>query len=446
MPGSRPVTVHVVTLGCPKNTVDSERMIGLLQANGYRISAVPADADVVIVNTCGFIRPAKEESIEAVMAAQRWRHAGRCRAVIVTGCLATRYRRELEQELPEADQILTIAQEAAIVEHVDQALGAPPRARVAVAAPARLTPRHWAYLRVADGCDRRCAFCAIPAIRGPQRSEPLERLVARAEALAADGVRELVLVAQDSLRYGVDLYGRPRLIALLERLAAVPGIQWLRLMYTHPGSWSDELLDFFASCPRLCAYVDLPLQHIADPVLRRMGRATTRRRIEALLERLRHRLPRAGLRSTFIVGFPGETEAQFEELLDFVAAARFDHAAGFLYSPEEGTAAARLADDVPAAAKEDRYARLTQVQEQVSADINAALVGTRHRVLVDEEDREAGVWYARMERDAPEIDGAVVIEGGQTAVGSFAEVEITAGFAYERHARLVASTAAEGTR
>ena len=440
-PGAGAPLIHVVTLGCPKNTVDSERMIGLLQANGYAIAADPARADVVIVNTCGFIRAAKEESIEAVLAAHRLRRTGRCRVLIVTGCLATRYHTELQRELTEADQLLTIDQEAQIVGHVDRAVGATPRWQVAAAAPAALTPDHWAYLRISDGCDRACAFCTIPAIRGPHRSEPLERLVDQAGALGARGVRELVLVSQDSTSYGADLYGRERLVPLLEGLAAVEGIAWLRLMYSHPAFWTDELTEFLASCPKMCAYVDLPLQHVADPVLKRMRRATTRRQAEALLDRLRRRLPHIGLRSTFIVGFPGETEAQFQQLLDFVEAARFDHVTGFVFSPEEGTAACRLDGQVDAKVQEERYGRLTEVQERVSADINAGLEGTRHLALVDSVDAALGVSYARLERDAPEIDGVVVIESSQTSAGSFAEVEITAGYAYERYARLLSAPA-----
>ncbi|MEW6750964.1 MAG: 30S ribosomal protein S12 methylthiotransferase RimO [Candidatus Latescibacterota bacterium] len=436
--------VHLVSLGCPKNTVDSERMLGLLQGNAYVITADPHQADVVVVNTCGFIETAKEESIEAVMAAHRLKREGRCRGVIVTGCLATRYEQELRAELPEADRLLTIAQESDIVRQVDGVLGNRRQTYVASAPRTSLTPAHWGYLRICDGCDHRCAFCAIPGIRGRHTSEPVEQLVAEAGRLAATGVHELVLVSQDSLRYGADLYGRPRLVPLLEALAQVDGIEWLRLMYTYPAFWTERLIDSYAAYPRMCAYVDLPLQHISDPVLRRMRRATTRRRIEDLLARLRRRLPEAGFRSTFIVGFPGETEAQFEELLGFVEAARFDHVTGFVYSPEEGTAACELDGQVPQAVREERYARLTEVQERVSAEVNAELVGTRHRVLVDEVDGENGVSYARMERDAPQIDGQVVVEGTAARPGEFVEVEITAGYAFERYARRVETGAKVG--
>ncbi len=437
MPADAPARVHLISLGCPRNTVDSERMLGLLQGSAYEITDDPEQADVVVVNTCGFIGPAKEESIETVMAAHRLKQTGRCRAVIVTGCLATRYETELKEELVEADRLLTIAQESDIVGQVDAALGRAPRPQSRPPQRVGLTPKHWAYLRISDGCDHQCAFCAIPGIRGRHRSEPLDRLVDEAERLVAAGVRELVLVSQDAMRYGADLEGRPRLAALLRRLAAVPGVDWLRLMYTYPAFWTDELIDVFASEPRLCAYIDMPLQHISDAVLRRMKRATTRAQTTQLLARLRGALPKAGFRSTFIVGFPGETEAQFEELLEFVAAARFDHVTGFTFSPEEGTLAARLDGQVPPEVAVERYARLTEVQERVSAEINADLVGSRRVVLIDDRDEAAAIALGRLERDAPEIDGQVMVTDTQAGPGQFVDVEITSGYAYEVTGRAV---------
>ena len=427
--------VHLVSLGCPKNTVDSERMLGLLQGNEYQLTETADEADVVVVNTCGFIGPAKEESIDAIMDAHRLKAEGKCKGVVVTGCLSTRYYEELQQELVEADKLLTIADETDIVRHVDEVLGIERPDYLTSLPRTSLTPGHWSYLRISDGCDHKCAFCAIPAIRGRHASEPVEQLVAEAERLAAGGVRELVLVSQDSVRYGADLYGRPQLVRLLGALAAVEGIEWLRLMYTYPAFWTDEMIDFYASCDKMCNYIDMPLQHIADPVLQRMKRATTRQKTIDLLAKLRDRLPGVGLRSTFILGFPGETEADFDQLLDFVEATRFDHVSGFLYSPEEGTSAYALGDDVPTAMKELRYSRLTQLQERIATEINDALVGTRQEVLVDSWD---GVVYcARMERDAPEIDGQVLIDEGAAEVGSFVEVEITDATPYDLNARVV---------
>ncbi len=445
--------VHLISLGCPKNTVDSERMLGLLRGNDYTLTGDPQEADVVIVNTCGFIEPAKEESIDTILAAARLKDSGRCKGVVVTGCLSTRYEEELKTELAEADVVLTLREERDIVRHVDRLLGKGRGHYVDRLPRTSLTPRHWAYLRISDGCDHQCAFCAIPTIRGRHVSEPVEVLVAEAERLAAAGVRELVLVAQDSVRYGADLYGRPQLVPLLEKLAEVEGIEWLRLMYTYPAFWTEEMLDFYGGHPKMCRYVDMPLQHIADPVLRRMKRATTRRKTLDLLDRLRRRLPGVGLRSSFIVGFPGETEAQFEELLAFIETTRFDNATGFLYSDEEGTPAFELDGKLPAHVAAERYRRLSQLQERISAAINHDMVGSRRTMLIDSvsEGRITG----RLERDAPEIDGQVVLEAPAKAglthiegaapaeapaadgwAGRFAEVEITGAHAYELEARL----------
>jgi len=433
--------VHLVSLWCPKNTVDSERMLGLLDGNDYEITDDPQQADVIIVNTCGFIGPAKEESIEAVMAAHRLREEGRCQGVIVTGCLSQRYEQELRRDLVEADEILTISQEVDIVRHVDQVLGRT-RPQYVDSLPRRtLTPPHWAYLRIADGCDHKCTFCAIPAIRGKHRSQPMEELVAEAAALVAAGVRELVLVSQDSIRYGADLYGHTMIVPLLEELAELDGLDWLRLMYTYPAFWTDEMLAFYAGNATMCRYVDLPLQHISDPVLGRMRRATTKAKTLDLLARLREQIPGVGMRSSFIVGFPGETEEQFEELLEFVETSRFDYMACFMYSAEEGTAAYQLDGEVPEAVKEERYRRLTELQDRISADINHGMVGSRQIALVDGAN-EDGELVGRLERDAPEIDGQVIIqetgpEVQEVGAGRFAEVEITGASPYELTARVV---------
>ena len=258
MSENQPHKVHLVSLGCPKNTVDSERMQGLLQGHAYQMTDVPEEADVVVVNTCGFIEPAKEESLAAIMDAHRLKQEGQCEGVIVTGCLSTRYYEELAQELVEADKLLTIADEADIVHHVDDVLGVQRPKYLASLPRTSLTPKHWAYLRISDGCDHQCAFCAIPAIRGRHVSEPVEQLVVEAERLAAEGVRELVLVSQDSVRYGADLYGRPQLVRLLNALAEVEGIEWMRLMYTYPAFWTEELIDFYAACDKMCLYIDMP--------------------------------------------------------------------------------------------------------------------------------------------------------------------------------------------
>ena len=426
--------VHLVSLGCPKNTVDTEKMQGLLKGNAYELTSDPHEADVVVVNTCGFIGPAKEESIDAIMQAHRLKDEGRCEGVIVTGCLAQRYQEELKSELIEAEKILTIEQENDIVQHVDEILGTTRTNYLQSLPRDMLTPGHWAYLRISDGCDHKCAFCAIPAIRGRHKSEPIEVLVAEAERLAASGVRELVLISQDSVRYGADLYGRARLVPLMQQLAEIEGIDWLRLMYTYPAFWTEEMIEFYAANEKVCAYIDMPLQHISDPVLQRMKRATTKEKTLDLLARLRQRIPGVGLRSSFIAGFPGETEEQFAELLEFVETIRFDYVTGFVYSPEQGTSAYALDGEVDEEVAEERYSRLSQLQERISAELNDELIGTRQFVLVDEEDGEGG-YCARMERDAPEIDGQVLIDAGAAEVGKFVEVEITGAYAYELNAR-----------
>ena len=427
--------VHLVSLGCPKNTVDSEKMLGLLDGNSYQITSEPEKADVVIVNTCGFIGPAKEESIDAVMAAHRLKEEGKCKGVIVTGCLATRYEEELRAELDEADALLTIDEEVKVVESVDQILNKPLRKRARNTVRKSMTPDHWGYLRISDGCDHKCAFCSIPTIRGPHKSEAVEDLLAEAERLASTGVRELVLISQDSVQYGADLYGRPALVKLLSELENVKGIEWIRLMYTYPAFWTEEMIDFYASSTKMCAYIDMPLQHISDRVLKRMKRATTRRKTIDLLQTLRSRIPGVGLRSTFIVGFPGETDEDFTELLQFVEDTRFDHLSGFIYSREEGTSAYDLGAEVAEEVKEYRYSCLTQLQERISTEINDDMVGSRHIVLVD--DRDENGFYGRMRRDAPEIDGHVLIEKGGVTVGKFVEVEITGADPFQLQARAV---------
>ncbi len=427
--------VHLVSLGCPKNTVDSERMLGLLDGNSYQITEQPEHADVVIVNTCGFIGPAKEESIDAVMAAHRLKEEGRCKGVIVTGCLATRYEQELRAEMVEADALLTIDQEVEVVDKVDRILNNPRRRKTLNTLRKSLTPDHWSYLRISDGCDHKCAFCSIPAIRGPHKSETVEVLLAEAERLASAGVRELVLISQDSVRYGSDLYGRPALVNLLGQLEKVNGIEWIRLMYTYPAFWTEEMIEFFATSPKMCAYIDMPLQHISDSVLRRMKRATTRQKTIDLLKLLRARISDVGLRSTFIVGFPGETDEDFEQLLEFVEETRFDHLSGFIYSPEEGTSAFGLDAEVAEEVKEYRYSRLTQLQERIATEINDDLIGSRHMVLVD--DRDEMGFYGRMQRDAPEIDGQVLIEKGEIEVGQFVEVEIVGADPFQLQAQVV---------
>ena len=419
-------TINLITLGCPKNTVDSERMHHLLKLNGYDLSDDAEDADIIVVNTCGFIEPAKEESIATVMDAAEYKKNGRCRGVIVTGCLAERYRKELETELVEADLIVGLAGEREIVAHCDNLLGTS-RIHTIRDAEARhlLTPKHWAYLRISDGCDRTCAFCAIPSFRGKNKSEDLDRLIAEAYRMVGNGVREIALIAQDTMRYGADRYGKPRLLDLLKELIQIEGLDWVRMLYAYPTGWRNELIDLLATEEKLCAYIDLPIQHASDPILKAMNRSTTQAGIRKLIHTLRERIPNLTIRSSIITGFPGERDEHFAELMDFVDEMQFNRLVGFTYSHEESTQASALEDDVPEEVKRERLNDLMALQAQISGELNAAYVGHTFKVLVDEvSDDPAYHYIGRTRMDAPEIDGAVFFTGPAN-IGDFVEVEIT---------------------
>ena len=428
----------IVTLGCPKNQVDSENLIRRLEARGHRYRPDPDEAGAVLVNTCAFITPAKEESIETILGL-----LGNDRPLLVLGCLAERYREELEREIPEAAAFFGVGREEEIADCLDRLDGGAGRKPAGPgsqgSARPLLNPGHYAYLKIAEGCDNRCTYCVIPSIRGPYRSTPPERLLDEARELAARGVKELVVVAQDTTAWGRE-FGTG-IEDLLEALADT-GVPWIRLMYSYPDRISDRLLGLLAERPNLLPYLDMPLQHTAAGVLRRMGRAGTpdpRR----LVERIRGRLPGAVIRSTVIVGFPGETEAEFEDLLGFVAEARLERLGAFLYSPEEGTPAARLPDPVPEERARERLDRLMGLQARISYERNRALVGRRLRVLVDE--CEDGVALARSAADAPEVDAAVILRGAYRP-GDFLEARITGAQDYDLEAEAVepGKAAAEG--
>ena len=430
--------VNLVTLGCPKNTVDSERMHRMLELNGYVLSDIPEEADLIIVNTCGFIQPAKEESIAAALEAADHKQSGRCKGLIVTGCLAERYTEDLKRELAEADLVLGLAAEKDIVSHCDRLLGVK---REGVVRDDRtrhlLTPRPWGYLRISDGCDRKCAFCAIPGIKGPSRSESIERLVAEAVRMVAGGVKEIALVAQDTMRYGTDIYGRIRLTDLIRELIGIEGLKWLRLLYTYPSGWKDDLIDLLAAEEKLCAYVDMPIQHASDPILKAMNRGTTKAAIGKLIRNLRARVPNLTIRSSVIVGFPGEEEDHFQELADFVDEFHFSRLAGFLYSHEEGTAAGMMIDTVSDSEKRERLDRLMSFQAVISAEINRQYIGQTLDVLVEDISDDPDFDYiGRARMDAPEIDGQVFISG-RAEIGEFAEVRITDSLDYDLIGRAV---------
>ena len=414
----------------------------LLELNGYTVSDEAEGADVIIVNTCGFIEPAKEESISTVLDATEYKESGNCKGVIVTGCLAERYRTELETELTEADLIIGLAGERDIVNHCDKLLGTS-RIQTIRDAESRhlLTPKHWAYLRISDGCDRTCAFCAIPSFRGKNQSEDIDRLVAEAYRMTASGVKEIALIAQDTMRYGADTYGKPRLVDLLKELAKIDDLHWIRMLYAYPTGWRDELIDLLATEEKLCAYVDLPIQHASDPILKSMNRSTTQDGIRKLITKLRNRIPNLTIRSSVITGFPGETDAHFNELMDFVDEMQFNRLVGFTYSHEEGTQAGHLTDDVPEDTKRNRLNELMSLQAQVSAELNTQHIGKTLKVLVDDiSDDPAYDHIGRTRMDAPEIDGAVFINGPAT-IGDFVDVQITDAMPYDLIGQVVNSNA-----
>ncbi|MDH7568637.1 MAG: 30S ribosomal protein S12 methylthiotransferase RimO [Armatimonadota bacterium] len=440
MTGTEELKVALVGLGCPKNQVDAETMLGLLQAAGCQLTSNPEEADAIVVNTCGFIADAREESVSALREAVRLKREGKARCVLATGCLAQRYPRELKTEIPELDGLVGVGQQPSIVDALRRALAGEtveavgaPRALLPEGLPRTLSTPPWsAYLKLSDGCDRPCAFCAIPAIRGPMASRPMEAVVAEARRLAESGVRELNLIAQDTTRYGVDRYGECRLVPLLRELCQIDGIRWIRPLYYFPTAISDALIELTATEPRMCRYMDIPLQHVSPRVLRRMRRPGDGDAYLALVERIRAACPDVALRSTFIVGHPGESDADFRQLVDFLRAARLDRVGVFVFSPEEGTEAAGLPDPVHPEVARARYHRLMRVQRHVSLQRNLQWVGRRLQVLVEgSAPGEPEVQVGRSHRDAPEIDGVVYVRGGAARPGEFVEVTVTAAKPYD---------------
>jgi ribosomal protein S12 methylthiotransferase len=439
-----PLSVGLVSLGCPKNLVDGEVMLGHLRRRGHQLVADPARADVVVVNTCAFIDRAKQESVDAILEMAQAK-AGRARRLVVTGCLAQRYDAELRREIPEIDATLGTGQVEGIVGAVEgadtwtDAEAGRPTWIYDHASPRVVTTPPWlAYVKISEGCDYTCTFCIIPKLRGLHRSRRPDDVVREAEALAAAGVRELVLVAQDSTRYGLDLGLRDGLATLLRRLGRVSGLRWIRIMYAYPATVTDGILDAIASEDKVVKYVDMPLQHASDAVLRRMKRPTGRGNLLGMVERVRARVPGVAFRTSFIVGFPGETAAEFEDLLAFVKAAEFDHLGVFTYSDEEDTASFSLPGRVAPAVKERRRKRLLAAQQEVSARRHRARVGEKVEVLIEGTHPDSDLLLrGRLATQAPEIDGGVIVNDGHAAPGSFVTGEITEAHPYDLVARIV---------
>jgi ribosomal protein S12 methylthiotransferase len=450
----RPVQVGFISLGCPKNLVDSESMIGLLKNTGYGITTDKHAADVLVINTCGFIEEAKKESIDAILECVQEKEHGACKAVVVAGCLTQRYSDELLQEIPEIDAVIGTSDYPRIGEIVSGVLAG--QKVELVSDPDAIsdwnfdrvlaTPGYTAYLKIAEGCDCACAFCSIPLMRGRHRSRPMESILDEARRLAALGVKELVVISQDTTYYGLDLYGRVRLAELLRELAKIDGIEWIRLHYSYPTRINDELIDVLANEPKLVKYLDMPLQHGSNRLLRIMNRPANADGYVRLIHKLRERVPGIALRSTFIAGHPGETEEDFAILLEFLERCQFDHVGVFAYSQEEDTKAGQMAEQVPQEIKEARRNKAMEVQQKIALAHNQAQVGKTLQVLVEGRSGRRGYSHVgRCYRQSPGIDGVVLFNaapGQELKPGDFVQVEITGVHGYDLVGR--AEGAAEG--
>jgi len=446
----------VVSLGCPQNLVDTEQMLGRLDQEGYQLVDSVESADLVVVNTCGFIDSARQESLGAIDEMLDLKRQGKVGGVVVTGCLAERQQGKLLAERPEIDAMVGVFGRNEIVSVMDrlragvveqqQVFRPAPIRPLSDAVRAAVTPRHFAYLKISEGCDRLCTFCAIPKMRGKHYSKPLEQVIEEARRLGENGVREIVIVAQDTTYYGKDLYGRPRLNELLLELDQLESIDWIRLMYFYPMYIDDALIDTLAGAKRILPYIDMPLQHASDPMLKRMARKTTRASQESILKNLRERIDSLVMRTTMITGFPGESEDDFSQLVDFVQQQRFEHLGVFTYSVEDDTPAARLPNRVPAAVARRRYDELMAIQQSIAFDWTASRVGTIEKVIIDAPlEGESGVWIGRSRGEAPEIDGVIYVsdldESAQVGVGDLVECEIVAAQGYDLVAAPLDSTA-----
>lgn len=407
--------VALINLGCSKNLVDAEEMIGRIADSGSTICQYPEDAEVLIINTCGFIDASKKESIDTILKAAKLKEGAQCKKLIVTGCLAQRYSNELKDEVPEIDHVVGLKDFTTLTELSGSGRKKgkqnPSQCNDDWRNRIRLTPSHYAYLRISDGCDNRCSYCAIPGIRGKFYSRTMKNILEEAAQMACEGVKEVNIISQDTTSYGIDLYGKRQLHVLLEKLAAIPGIEWIRVLYTHPRYFDPELIQVIARHDKICKYIDLPIQHVNDVILEKMGRGVTRVRIEEIIDSLRSAIPGIYVRTSVIVGFPGETEEQFDELLGFIKAIRFERLGVFTYSKEEGTPAASFKSHIPQKIKEQRLKKAMLAQQKIVLEKHKGLVGHNISVMVDEENREQGGWIGRTYGDAPDVDCKVIIHG-----------------------------------
>lgn len=426
--------VSVITLGCSKNTVDSERLMKQIQLNKIGLVEDPNEADTVIINTCGFIELAKEESINTILEAVAMKNSGKLKKVIVAGCLSERYKNELQKEIPEVDAYFGTEKYEEIIKELGGNLK-----RELLGERLLTTPSHTVYLKISEGCDHPCSFCAIPLMRGSHKSKTIEELVKEAEFLAANNAKELILIAQDTTDYGKDIYGKKMIVQLLRRLSEIDGIEWIRVMYAYPSHFPDELIEEIKTNPKVLKYVDIPLQHISDDVLKSMRRGVTAERTKKLLNKLRTEIPDVTIRTTFIVGYPNETEKDFEELCDFVSKEKFDRIGTFTFSVEENTASFILGDPVSEKEKERRKSILMEIQKDISLQKNETFIGKQIKVLIDSIEGE--YYIGRSYRDAPEVDGEVLIsvKDNKMKIGSFYDIVINDCDEYDLYGNLLQS-------
>ena len=429
-----------ISLGCDKNLVDTEVMLGLLASRGYEMTQEEAEADIIVINTCCFIHDAKEESIQNILEMAEYKKEGNLKVLVVTGCLAQRYQKEIQKEIPEVDVVLGTTAYDQILDAVDAALAGQPQMRLAdlqalpvVEAKRQVsTGGHYAYLKIAEGCDKCCTYCIIPKIRGRFRSVPMERLLQEAEELAEQGVKELILVAQETTLYGIDLYGEKRLPQLLKELCRIRGLRWIRLLYCYPEEITDALIQVMKEEPKICHYLDLPIQHASDEILRRMGRRTTKQELVELIGKLRSEIPDLCLRTTLITGFPGETLRQHEELLEFVEEMKFDRLGVFPYSLEEGTPAEKMPDHVDEEVKLDRQSELMELQQEIAFENARTMIGREVLVMIEGKVADENAYVGRTYRDAPGVDGLIFVDAEEEMMsGDFAKVQVTGALEYD---------------
>ena len=434
------MNILFISLGCDKNLVDSEVMLGLLNAKGYQMVDDEMEADIIIVNTCCFIHDAKEESIQTILEMAQYKTDGRLKVLVVTGCLAQRYQQEILDEIPEVDAVLGTTSYDKIVEAVEEALAGKGHVEVEDidALPLVDTRRlvttggHFAYLKIAEGCDKHCTYCIIPKIRGNFRSVPMERLIKEAGELAGQGVKELILVAQETTLYGKDLYGEKSLHRLLRELCKISGIRWIRILYCYPEEIDENLIQVMKEEKKICHYLDLPIQHANDDILKRMGRRTSKKQLEEIIGRLRSEIPDIALRTTLITGFPGETKEQHEELMEFVDEMEFDRLGVFTYSPEEDTPAADMPDQVPEEVKEERQAEIMELQQEIVFDQAEAMIGREVLVMIEGKVADENAYVGRTYKDAPNVDGLIFINTeAELMSGDFAKVKVTGALEYD---------------